>query len=102
MSQYQEDTHLVTEEEKKVEKPSRYKVIILNDDYTSMEFVVYVLEMVFHKTEQQAFALMMSIHENGSGVAGVFSFEIAEMKTALVMEMARQHDHPLQCIMEEE
>jgi len=102
MSGFETDHGVVTEEKKQVKTPKRYKVILLNDDYTSMEFVVFILERVFHKSPQQAFSLMMSIHETGSGVAGVFSFEVAEMKTAMVIELARKNDFPLHCVMEED
>ena len=102
MTRPQDDFGVVTEQDKQVAVPKRYRVILLNDDYTSMEFVVFILENVFHKTSQEAHSLMMSIHESGSGVAGVYSFEIAEMKTVTVMELARHHEFPLRCIMEED
>ena len=102
MSGFHEDNQVITETRKKVKTPKRYKVILLNDDYTSMEFVVFILENVFHKSHQEAFTLMMAIHQTGSGIAGVFSYEIAEMKTALVMEIARKNEYPLRCIMEED
>ena len=102
MSKVEDSSHVISETEKKVKTPKRYKVILLNDDYTSMEFVVFILENVFHKSHQEAFSLMMAIHQTGSGIAGVFSFEIAEMKTITVTELARKHDFPLRCVMEEE
>lgn len=102
MTRPEEDYGTVTEQERQVDVPKRYRVILLNDDYTSMEFVILVLEGVFHKSEQEAQSLMMSIHETGSGVAGVYSFEIAEMKTVTVTELARRHEYPLRCIMEED
>lgn len=102
MSEFQEDHGVATKSKKEVRPPKRYKVLLLNDDYTTMEFVVFILETVFNKSSQQAHALMMSIHQSGSGVAGVYSFEIAEMKTAIVTELSRKHDYPLRCIMEEE
>ena len=100
--EFEDDHGVVTEIEKKTKEPKRWRVVILNDDYTTMEFVVFVLESVFHKTPQEAYSLMLSIHETGSGVAGVFSYEIAEMKTAIVAELSRKRDHPLRCIMEED
>ena len=104
MSRFEfEDEHgVVTEHKKEVKVPKRYKVILLNDDYTSMEFVVYVLETVFHKSHQESTALMLAIHNTNRGICGVFSREIAEMKTMVVMELARKHEYPLRCIMEEE
>lgn len=96
------DHGVVTEHKKQVKQPKKYKVILLNDDYTTMEFVVFILETVFHKSSQQAHALMMSIHTSDRGIAGVYSFEIAEMKVAIVTELARKHEFPLRCIMEEE
>ncbi len=102
MSDHQADQGVVLEQKKKVQQPKRFKVILLNDDYTSMEFVVFILERIFHKSPQQAFSLMMSIHETGSGIAGVYSFEIAEMKIATVTELARKNDYPLHCVLEED
>ena len=99
---YENDHGVVTEHKKQVKQPKKYRVILLNDDYTSMEFVVFILESVFHKTPQQAQALMMAIHTTNRGVAGVYSFEIAEMKVAIVTELARKNEFPLRCVMEEE
>lgn len=86
----------------KTAKPPMYKVLILNDDYTPMEFVVHVLERFFGMTHAQAVELMLTVHKKGVAVVGVFSFEIAETKVALVMDFARQHQHPLQCTLEKE
>ena len=83
-------------------KPPLYKVLILNDDYTPMEFVVHVLERFFGMTHAQAFDLMLTVHKKGVAVVGVFSHEIAETKVALVMDFAQRHQHPLQCTMEKE
>lgn len=102
MSRIDEGNQVIVESEKKTKVPKQFKVILLNDDYTSMEFVIYILQKVFHKPPTEAFSLMMAIHQTGSGVGGVYSFEIAEMKTAIVMELAREHEYPLRCIMEEE
>lgn len=102
MSRFDEEQGVLTEEEIDVEVPKRYKVIILNDDYTSMEFVVFILETVFHKSTQAANALMLSIHTSGKGVCGVFSREIAETKVAITTELAKRHEYPLRCIMEED
>ena len=102
MAKFDENVEVITKEETKAKVPKKYKVILLNDDYTSMEFVVYILETIFHKTPTEAHNLMMSVHTTGSGVAGVFSFEVAEMKVAMVTEAARQNEYPLRCVLEEE
>ncbi len=86
----------------KTKKPPLYKVLILNDDYTPMEFVVHVLERFFGLTHSQAFDIMLTVHKKGVAVVGVFSAEIAETKVSLVMDFAQQHQHPLQCTMEKE
>ena len=83
-------------------KPSMYKVLMLNDDYTPMEFVVHVLERFFGLSHAQAFDLMLTVHKKGLAVVGVYSYEIAETKVALVMDFAQRHQHPLQCTMEKE
>lgn len=83
-------------------RPSRYRVLLLNDDYTPMEFVVHVLERYFHKNRDEATSIMLSVHHEGVGVCGVYPYDVAETKMLLVMELARQHQHPLQCVMERE
>src|ERR1700744_4144712 len=83
-------------------KPSMYKVFLLNDDYTPMEFVVLVLETFFNKTHEDAMRIMLEVHQSGVGLCGVFTFEIAETKVAQVLAAARQSQHPLQCTMEKE
>ena len=102
MSQFDEHVEVIPETKKKVKVPKKYKVILLNDDYTTMEFVVFVLESIFHKTPAQAKGLMLAIHNTGSGVAGVYSHEIAETKVAIVTETAKANEYPLRCVMEEE
>ena len=84
------------------ERPPLYKVMILNDDYTPMEFVVHVLERFFGMSSAQAFEIMLTVHKKGLAVVGVFSHEIAETKVTQVMDFARRHEHPLQCTMEKE
>ena len=84
------------------ERPPLYKVMILNDDYTPMEFVVHVLERFFGMSSAQAFDIMLTVHKKGLAVVGVFSHEIAETKVTQVMDFARRHEHPLQCTMEKE
>lgn len=84
------------------EPPPLYKVLLLNDDYTPMEFVVKVLESFFHMDREQATVVMLKVHNEGSGVAGVFPRDLAETKVQQVMGFARSHQHPLQCVMEED
>lgn len=86
----------------KTKRPPMYKVLILNDDFTPMEFVVHVLERFFGMTHAQAVELMLTVHKKGVAVVGVFSHEVAETKVALVMDFAQRHQHPLQCTMEKE
>lgn len=86
----------------KTRRPSLYKVLLLNDDYTPMEFVVHILERYFHKNRDEATGIMLSVHHEGVGVCGVYTYEVAETKVLQVMESARQHQHPLQCVMERE
>ena len=86
----------------KTKKPSLYKVLLLNDDYTPMEFVVHVLERFFSKNRDEATQIMLHVHHHGVGVCGVFTYEVAETKVTQVMDFARQHQHPLQCTMEKE
>jgi ATP-dependent Clp protease adaptor protein ClpS len=86
----------------KPKKPSLYRVLMLNDDYTTMEFVIFVLEHVFGKSMEDATRIMLNIHQTGIGVCGVFTFEIAETKVYRVLDLARQHEHPLQCVMEKD
>ncbi|GJL82874.1 MAG: ATP-dependent Clp protease adapter protein ClpS 1 [marine bacterium B5-7] len=86
----------------KVKKPRLYKVVLLNDDYTPMDFVVIVLERFFQKNREQAVQIMLTIHHKGSGICGVFPFEIAETKVQQVLGYAQENQHPLQCTMEPE
>ena len=86
----------------RTKKPPMYKVMLLNDDYTPMEFVVHVLERFFGLSHAQAFEIMLTVHKKGLAVVGVFSYEIAETKVAQVMDFARRHQHPLQCTLEKE
>ena len=95
-------TGIVTKTQPKTKKPSLYKVLLLNDDYTPMEFVVYVLERFFGKPPEEATRIMLHVHQKGVGICGVYTFEVAETKVTQVMNFARQHDHPLQCTMEKE
>lgn len=95
------DLGVLTETEKRVKVPPLYKVLLHNDDYTTMEFVVEVLQSVFHKSHAEATQVMLHIHRAGIGVAGIYTHEIAETKVAVVEAMARQHEFPLKCTMEE-
>jgi ATP-dependent Clp protease adaptor protein ClpS len=95
-------TAVVTQTKTKTQKPSMYRVLILNDDYTPMEFVTYVLERFFNKSRESALRIMLHVHQNGVGVCGVFTYEVAETKVAQVIETARRHQHPLQCTMEKD
>ena len=96
------DTVLASKPQTKTEKPPLYKVLLLNDDYTPMEFVVYVLERFFGMSSSKAAEIMLAVHKKGVAVVGVFAFEIAETKVAQVMDCASQNQHPLQCTMEKE
>ena len=86
----------------KVKKPPLYKVILLNDDFTPQDFVVFVLRKFFNKAEPDAVQIMLQVHQQGAGIAGVYSFEVAETKVYLVNEFSRSKQHPLKCIMEKE
>ena len=96
------DEGILTESEQELKKPSLYKVLLHNDDYTTMDFVVFVLQTVFHHTDQDALRIMLLVHQQGVGIAGVFTYEIAETKVAKVAQLAREHEFPLLCTMEEE
>lgn len=91
---------VVTKTRPKTQKPPMYKVLLLNDDYTPMEFVVHVLERFFNKAREDATRIMLHVHQKGVGICGVFTYEIAETKVTQVVDFARQHQHPLQCTME--
>ncbi|MSP90172.1 MAG: ATP-dependent Clp protease adapter ClpS [Alphaproteobacteria bacterium] len=86
----------------KTKKPSMYKVLMLNDDYTPMEFVVHVLERFFSKNRDEAANIMLHVHQRGVGICGVFTYEVAETKVTQVMDFARAHQHPLQCTLEKD
>ena len=91
---------LLLETKPKTKKPSMFKVILLNDDYTPMEFVVMVLKKVFNKKQEDATQIMLHVHKNGIGVCGTFTYEVAESKCKAVIDMAKKNEHPLQCTME--
>jgi ATP-dependent Clp protease adaptor protein ClpS len=91
---------VITKVKPKTKRPNLYRVLILNDDYTPMEFVVHVLERFFQKDAEAANKIMLHVHHHGIGECGVFTYEIAETKVTQVMDFARKHQHPLQCVME--
>jgi ATP-dependent Clp protease adaptor protein ClpS len=93
-------TGVVVKTRTETKKPSMYKVLMLNDDYTPMEFVVHVLERFFRKSRDEATRIMLHIHRRGVGLCGVYTYEVAETKVTQVMDFARQHQHPLQCTLE--
>jgi ATP-dependent Clp protease adaptor protein ClpS len=93
-------TSVIAKVKPKTKRPNLYRVLILNDDYTPMEFVVLVLEKFFQKDVEAATKIMLHVHHHGIGECGVFTYEIAETKVTQVMDFARKHQHPLQCVME--
>src|ERR1700753_2619296 len=93
-------TSVITKVKPKTKRPNLYRVLILNDDYTPMEFVVHVLEKFFQKEVEATTKIMLHVHHHGIGECGVFTYEIAETKVTQVMDFARKHQHPLQCVME--
>jgi ATP-dependent Clp protease adaptor protein ClpS len=93
-------TSVIAKVKPKTKRPNLYRVLILNDDYTPMEFVVHVLEKFFQKDVEAATTIMLHVHHHGIGECGVFTYEIAETKVTQVMDFARKHQHPLQCVME--
>lgn len=95
------EEHVLDEEATRTKPPPLYKVMLLNDDFTPMEFVVNVLERFFHKDRERATQIMLQVHREGAGVCGVFTRDVAATKVEQVLSYARQHQHPLQCVMEE-
>lgn len=95
-------TGIITKTKPKTKKPSLYKVLLLNDDYTPMDFVIQVLEQIFSKGREDATRIMLHVHQHGVGICGVYTYEVAETKVANVIEFARRHQHPLQCTMEKD
>ena len=93
-------TAVITKTKPQTKRPNLYRVLILNDDYTPMEFVVHVLERFFNKDREAATRIMLHVHHHGIGECGVFTYEVAETKVTQVMDFARKHQHPLQCVME--
>ena len=93
-------TAVITKTKTRTKRPNLYRVLPLNDDYTPMEFVVHVLERFFNKSREDATRIMLHINQNGAGECGVYTYEVAETKVTQVMDFARKHQHPLQCVME--
>jgi len=93
-------TSVIARTKPQTKKPNLYRVLILNDDYTPMEFVVHVLQKFFNKTSDEATRIMLHVHHHGVGECGVYTYEVAETKVTQVMDFARKHQHPLQCVME--
>ena len=100
--EHQDDTGLMLKTRPKTKKPPMYKVMLLNDDFTPMEFVVYVVEKFFAKNRAEATDIMLHVHRRGVGICGVYTREVAETKVAQVMDFARANEQPLQCTMEQE
>ena len=96
------NTAIITKTKPRTKRPNLYRVLLLNDDYTPMEFVVHVLERFFNKNREDATRIMLHVHQKGVGICGVYTYEVAETKVAQVTSFARQHEHPLQCTMEKE
>lgn len=96
------DAGVATKTRPKTKKPSLYRVLLLNDDYTPQDFVVSVVQAIFNKSAEEAWEITMHVHNHGVGECGVFPFEVAETKVTLVLDAARKHQHPLQCVMEKQ
>jgi len=90
-----------TRTERRLKTPKSYKVLLHNDDYTTMEFVVFILQAIFHRSEGEAVQIMLHVHRNGAGVAGVYTHQVAETRIAQVEALARRHEFPLRCSLEE-
>ncbi|MCK4981581.1 MAG: ATP-dependent Clp protease adapter ClpS [Victivallaceae bacterium] len=99
---YQVKKTVLQENYQELQEPSKYKVLLLNDDYTTMDFVVMVMMVVFRKSLEESQKVMINIHKNGKGLCGIYAFEVAETKAAQVAAMAEQHKFPLKCSLEEE
>jgi len=95
------DSELLTKDEKELRKPDDYVVILVNDDYTTREFVVEILRLIFHKSMEEAIRIMLNVHHNGRGVVGIYTWDIAQTKASQVHTIAKKHDYPLMCIVEE-
>ena len=99
---FDKDFDVLTESETRLEKPKLYKVVLHNDDFTTMEFVTFILRTVFHKGDAEAETIMMKVHREGIGIAGIYTYEVANMKAEKSMNLSRAHEFPLLCTVEEE
>ncbi len=102
MPEFEDDSAVLTESDTKLEKPKLYKVVLHNDDFTTMEFVVYILQTVFMRSDIEAFSVMLKVHNEGIGIAGIYSYEIATMKAEKAVNISKAHEYPLLCTVEEE
>ena len=102
LTDFEKDSEILTEKKEKLEKPKLFKVILHNDDFTTMEFVVFVLQYVFNRSDAEAFTIMLKVHNEGIGIAGIYPFEIANMKSEKAMNLAKAREYPLLCTVEEE
>ncbi len=98
----EQDGDVLTEKKTKLEKPKLFKVLLHNDDFTTMEFVVFVLQYVFNRSEPESFTIMLKVHNEGLGIAGIYPYEIANMKSEKAMNLAKSREYPLLCTVEEE
>lgn len=94
------DSLVLTEEEQEVKEPSMYQVYLVNDDYTPMDFVIWLLQVVFFKNMEEATKLMLEVHHKGRGICGIFPYDVAHTKVTQVRQLAKKHEHPLECEME--
>ncbi|MBW2012226.1 MAG: ATP-dependent Clp protease adapter ClpS [Deltaproteobacteria bacterium] len=104
MSEYSPETEeeVISETRDEIDEPPMYKVLLHNDDYTTMEFVVEILMLVFNKTPEEAVEIMLNVHQKGIGICGIYTYEVSETKVNTVHDLARQNGFPLKCTMEEE
>lgn len=100
--QYEEESGTATVTKKKTQKPKKYKVLLHNDDYTTMEFVIFILQSVFHKSYEESQGIMLEVHQQGRGICGIYTYEIAESKSKKVERLARDNSFPLLCTIEQE
>lgn len=100
--QWNDGTSIQEKEEQKTRGPDMFRVVLLNDDYTTMDFVVWVIQKIFHKAAAEATKIMMDVHKKGKGVVGVYSFDIARTKAVQVKQLAKEHEYPLECVIEKE
>jgi len=96
------DSDVLSESKTKLEKPKLFKVLLHNDDFTTMEFVIFVLKSVFHRSDPEAFSIMMKVHNEGVGIAGIYPYEVAQMKAEKAINLARAEEFPFLCTVEEE